>query len=74
MGFSRHECRGGLTFFSPVDHVLSQLSTIRKRPVAGKHQRQEEEGTMETKMVGLHHGLYGQEFDKLREMVKDREA
>ena len=25
-------------------------------------------------MVGLHHGLNGQEFDKLQEMVKDRKA
>ena len=57
-----------------MDHVLSQPSTIRKRPAAGKHRRQEEKGTTENKVVGLHHGLYGQEFDKLQEMAKDREA
>ena len=28
MGFSRQECWSGLSFPSPVDHVLSELSTI----------------------------------------------
>ena len=28
MGFSRQECWSGLPFASPVDHILSELSTI----------------------------------------------
>ena len=28
MGFSRQECRSGLPFPSPVDHILSELSTM----------------------------------------------
>ena len=28
MGFSRQEYLGGLTFPSPVDHILSELSTM----------------------------------------------
>ena len=28
MGFSREECLSGLLFPSPVDHVLSELSTM----------------------------------------------
>ena len=35
---------------------------------------QEEKGTTENEMAGWHHGLDGREFDKLREMVMDREA
>ena len=30
MGFSRHECWSGLPFPSPVDHILSDLSTMTR--------------------------------------------
>ena len=40
-------------------------------PDAGKDWRQEEKGTTEDEMVGWHHWL---EFDKLWELVMDREA
>ena len=41
---------------------------------AGRDWGQEEKGTTENEMAGWHHGLDGREFDKLREMVMDREA
>ena len=47
---------------------------IRKDPDAGEDWRQEEKGTTEDEMVEWHHWLNGHEFDKLQEMVKDREA
>ena len=50
----------------------SQL--IRKDPDAGKDWRQEKKGTTEDEMVGWHHWFSGHEFDKLWEMVKDRET
>ena len=34
-----------------------------KDPDAGKHERQEEKGTTEDKMVGWHHSLSGHEFE-----------
>ena len=40
-----------------VPGVKSQL--IRKDPDAGKDRRQEEKGTTEDEMVGLHHWLNG---------------
>ena len=43
-------------------------------PDAGKDWRQEEQGMTEDEMVGWHHWLDKHEFDKLWEMVKDREA
>ena len=47
---------------------------IGKGPDAGKYWRQEEKGTMEEEMFGCHHWLDGHEFEKLRELVMDREA
>ena len=47
---------------------------IGKDPDAGKNWRQEEKGTTEDEIVGWHHQLNGHEFDKLPEMVKDREV
>ena len=41
---------------------------------AGNDRRQEEEGMSEDEMVGRHHRLDGHEFDKLQELVMDREA
>ena len=49
-------------------------SLIGKYPDAGKDWRQEEKGMTEDKMVGSHHQLNGQEFERLRELVIDREA
>ena len=40
----------------------------------GKNWRQEEKGTTEEEMVGRHRWLDGQEFERLQEMVKDKEA
>ena len=45
-----------------------------KRPDAGKYWRQEEKEMTEDEMVGCHHWLNGHEFEKLWEMVKDKEA
>ena len=50
------------------------VETIRKDPDAGKDWRQEEKGTTEHELAGWHHRLNGHEFEKLQEMVKDREA
>ena len=47
---------------------------IGKDPDAGKDWRQEKKGMTEDEMVGWHHWLNGQEFEKLQEIVKDREA
>ena len=47
---------------------------IGKGPDAGKDWRQEEKGTTDDKMVGLHHWLMDMSLRKLWEMVKDREA
>ena len=41
---------------------------------AGKDWRQEKKGMTDDEMVGWHHWLNGQEFEKLQEIVKDREA
>ena len=40
----------------------------------GKDWRWEEKGVTEDKMVGLYHWFRGHEFEKLQEIVKDREA
>ena len=47
---------------------------IGKDPNAGKDQRQEEKGMTEDEMIGSHHQLYRHEFDKLQELVMDREV
>ena len=47
---------------------------IEKGPDAGKDWRQEEQGVAENEMVGWHHWLDGHEFEKLWELVMDREA
>ena len=43
-------------------------------PHAEKDWRQEEKGTTEDEMVGWYHRLDGHEFEKLQELVMDREA
>ena len=45
-----------------------------KDPDAGKDWRLEEKEMTEDEMVGWHHWLNGHEFDKLQELVMDREA
>ena len=50
----------------------SQL--IGKDPDARKDWGQEKKGVKEEKMVRWHHWLNGHEFEKLQEIVKDREA
>ena len=45
-----------------------------KGPVAGKDWRQMEKGMTEDEMVGWHHWLNGHEFNRLQELVTDREA
>ena len=47
---------------------------IGKDPDSGKDWGQEEKGMTEDEIVGWHHWLKGNEFSKLREIVKDREA
>ena len=47
---------------------------IWKDPEAGKGWRQEEKGTTEVEIVGWHHWLMDMSFNKLWELVKDREA
>ena len=49
-------------------------SLIREDPDAEKNWRQEEKGTTEDEMVGMHHQLNGHEFEQLWEMVKDMET
>ena len=39
-----------------------------------KDSRQGEKGTTEYEMVGWHHRLNGHEFDKLQELMTDRET
>ena len=47
---------------------------IGKDPDAGKDWRREEKGMTEDEMVGWHHWLNGHEFEKLWELVMDRDA
>ena len=47
---------------------------IRKDPDAGRDWRQEEKGMTDDEMAGWHHRLNGCEFEKLQELVMDREA
>ena len=47
---------------------------VRKDCNAGKDCRREEKRMTEDEMVGWHHRLNGHEFDKLQELVMDREA
>ena len=47
---------------------------IGKDHDAGKDWRQEEKGTTEDEMVGLHHWLYGHGFEHAWELVMDREV
>ena len=47
---------------------------IGKDPDAGKDWRQEEKRSTENEKVGWHHQLSEHEFEKLQEMVMDREA
>ena len=47
---------------------------VEKDPNAGKDWKQEEKGMTEDEMVGWHHQLNRQEFEKIPETVKDREA
>ena len=47
---------------------------IGKDPDAGKDWRQEKKGMTEDEMAGWHHWLDGHEFEKLWELVMDREA
>ena len=47
---------------------------IGKDPDAGKDWRREEKGMIEDEMVGWHHWVNGHEFEKLQELVMDREA
>ena len=78
LGFSGQKYWSGLPLPPPVDHVLSELSTMT-RPSwvalhsmahsfneldAGQDWRQEEKGTTEDEMVGWHHLLDGHEFEQ----------
>ena len=47
---------------------------IGKDPDPGKDWRQEEKGMTEDEMVGFHYQLYEHKFDKLWELVMDREV
>ena len=47
---------------------------IGKDSDAGRDWGQEEKGTTEDEMAGLHHGLDGRGLSELRELVMDREA
>jgi len=53
---------------------LMQRTDIGKDSDAGKGWRLEEKGMAEDEMVGCHHWLNGHEFDKLQELVMDRES
>ena len=46
----------------------------RKDSDAGKNRRQEEKGTTEDEIVRYHHQLIGHEFEKLWEIMKDRDT
>ena len=48
--------------------------THLKRPWCWERLKAGEKGTTEDEMVGWHHQLDGHEFDKLQEMMQDREA
>ena len=47
---------------------------FKKNPDAGKDWRQKEKGVAEDEMLSWHHWLNGHEFERVREIVKDREA
>ena len=52
-------------------HLMQRPDSLEKTLMLGKI---EEKGTAEGEMVGRHHRLNGHEFDKLWELVMDREA
>ena len=52
----------------------SKSRLLRKDPDAGRDWGQEEKETTKDEMVGWHHWLNGREFDRLWELVTDREA
>ena len=47
-----------------LQHFGPLMRRIGKDPDTKKHWRQEEKGTTEDKMVGLHHQLNGHEFEQ----------
>ena len=55
-------------------HLMGKKWLIGKDSGSGKDWRQEETGITEDEMVVWHHRLDGHEFDKLWELVMEREA
>ena len=43
-------------------HLMGRADSFEKTPDSGKDQRQEQKGTTEEEMVGLHHRLNEHEF------------
>ena len=56
-----------------LGHLMQRANSLRDSN-AEKDRRQEKKGMTKDKMVGWHHQFNGDEFEQLREMVKDREA
>ena len=56
----RTDAEAELRYFG---HLMQRTDSLEKDPDAGKYWRQEEKGTTEDEMVGLHHPLDGHEFE-----------
>ena len=54
-------------------HLMQRVDSLEDS-VAGRDWGQEEKGTTDDEMAGWHHRLNGCEFEKLQELVMDREA
>ena len=62
MGFSRQEYRSGLSFPSPVDHVLSELFTMTHPPWVALHGMAHSFIELDKAVV---HQLDGHEFEQV---------
>ena len=55
-------------------HLMRRADSFEKNLTLGKIEGGKEKRTTEDEMVGWHYQLNGHEFDKLWELVMDREA
>ena len=60
-----------LHYFGPL---IQRADSLEKTLMLGKIEGQEEKGMTEDEMVGWHYQLYDMSFNKLWELMRDREA
>ena len=54
--------------------MMQRANSLEKTLLLGKFESRKGRRVTEDEMVGWYHGVSGHEFDKLQEIVKDREA